>query len=197
MDAQAEQLARLEEGLIAGGFQQLHSQVSETTPPSGRRLDDLEHRVTELSEGVSLGTSELSQFRQSLETQLGTALGDIRRRTDELQDTLEDSLNSRLGHIGRQLQGATGRIDRLGDQFQEGIARAESHQVHLDVLRVAFDKQDQRLQKLEVGMEHALSNSPWEKNAEALDTLFERVNTQATVLEELVSISSGKRTPSW
>jgi len=101
-----------------------------------------------------------SVVAQNLEAQVGCNLAEVRRRMDALQETIDERVLVQLWQVRQQLPETLGRLDQLAGQCQEGLSKAEAHEVRLDLIRASFETQEQRLQALTVRVERSLAADP-------------------------------------
>lgn len=86
---------------------------------------------------------------QELESLLQTELKDIRKRFNNLQDTMEDRVLVPLHDCERRIDEHDHYVKQCLSTGEESVARFEEHEFKLGVLRTKLDVQDQKVARLD------------------------------------------------
>lgn len=76
------------------------------------------------------------------------AIGELRRRLDDLSELLDEQRLTQLRHFSMALPEINNKLELLGRQAAECSAKTEAFEVRLDLTRTNLDTQEQRLQAL-------------------------------------------------
>lgn len=101
-----------------------------------------------------LADSCMCSASRNLEIHMEAGLEEVRRNLDEMQQTLDETVLVQLRRMAQQVPEALGRLERLGKQCAECLAKTESHEVRLDLTRAGLETQEERLQGLSERLNH-------------------------------------------
>ncbi|CAL1166948.1 unnamed protein product, partial [Cladocopium goreaui] len=76
------------------------------------------------------------------------AIGELRRRLDDLSELLDEQRLTQLRHFSMALPEINNKLELLGRQAAECSAKTEAFEVRLDLTRTNLDTQEQRLHAL-------------------------------------------------
>jgi len=193
-DAQAEALSELQEQMEELLARSDCTRMS-TSQQSGRvKGQDTDNIFTADAWNVNCETlsaeRQWAMFAQNYEAQFGSAVAEIRRRIDALQQLVDERVLSDLWQLTKQVPEATSRVDRISSQCQECLAKTEAHEVRIDLVRTSFEAHEQKFQALADRVDRTLS-SEQEKQivpnvpATEIGAVIGRIEAQARSLEEL------------
>jgi len=193
-NAQAEALSELqeqmEELLARSGCSELP-----TSWQTGRlRAVDADNMSTADMCNVSCETlsaeRQWAMCAQNYEAQFSSAVAEVRRRIDALQQLVDERVLVDLWQLTKQMPEAISRVDRISGQCQECLAKTEAHEVRIDLVRTSFEAHEQKFQALADRVERTMSSEQEKKMVSNVpspesEAFLGRIEAQARALEEL------------